>query len=77
MATCGYSVYVGGHCGSSTANPAVLECISLRSCKKNILGHLQAIDVHDAVLENEAQLLLVRAGKCLCLSRSISYQTGN
>jgi hypothetical protein len=63
MATCGYSVYVGGPCGASFSNPADLECLLIENCKKNIKGHLRALDVRDSTLKTESELLLVRAGK--------------
>ena len=65
MATCGYSTFVGGTCGSSVANPAVVKCIALESCVKDIKAHLKSYDVRDASLQNEAQLLLARAGNQL------------
>ena len=65
MATCGYSTYVGGSCGSSAVNPAVVQCVPLSSCGKDIKVHLKALDVRDATLQTEAQLLLARAGKQL------------
>ena len=65
MATCGYSTLVGGTCGSSAANPALVRCIALESCVKDIKAHLKSYDVRDASLQNEAQLLLARAGNQL------------
>ena len=63
MASCGYSAYVDGLCGSSTVNAMVLPCVPLESCQKDVKVHLKALDVRDATLQTEAQLLLARAGK--------------
>ena len=66
MATYGYSTLVGGTCGSSAAlESCVKHCIALESCVKDIKAHLKSYDVRDASLQNEAQLLLARAGNQL------------
>ena len=38
---------------------------NVRKCDKDIRGHLKAIGVSDSSLD-EARLLLVRAGQCIC-----------
>ena len=65
MATCGYSTFVNATYGLSAANPAVVKCMALESCVKDIKAHLKSYDVRDASLQNEAQLLLARAGNQL------------
>ena len=75
MATCNYSAYVAGSCGSSTANATVLQCVPLESCQKDVRVHLKAIEVRDAVLQTEAQLLLARADKPLCENMSLQVLT--
>ena len=65
MATCNYLAYVGASCGSSTVNATVLQCVPLENCQKDVRVHLRALEVRDAVLQTEAQLLLARAGKPL------------
>ena len=62
MTTCGYSTFVGGTCSSSAANPAVVRSIALESCVKDRKELLKSYDIRDASLQNEAQLLLARAG---------------
>ena len=62
MATCGYSSYVGGSCGPSPVNPDNVQCVPVGSCCRDIKAHLKALDVRDASLKTEAQLLLARAG---------------
>ena len=63
MASCGYSTFVDGTCGSSAAG--VVKCIAIESCGKDIKEHLKTYDVRDTSLQNEAQLLLARAGNQL------------
>ena len=63
MAVCGFSVYTSGPCGSSMNNPASVECITISKCNKDIRGHLRALNISDATLKTEAQLILLRAGK--------------
>jgi len=63
MAACGFASYAGGPCGSSSNNPANVECIPLSRCEKDISGHLRALDIWDATLMTEAQLILTRVGK--------------
>ena len=46
----------------------VLPCVPLESCQKDVKVHLKALDVRDATLQTEAQLLLARAGKPLLKS---------
>ena len=62
MATCGYSSYVGGTCGSSTQNDKNMQCVLLSDCRGDVSVHLKALHVWDASLKTEAQLLLARAG---------------
>ena len=40
MALCGYSSFIDGARGTSTESPANFECVMIRQCTKDILGHL-------------------------------------
>ncbi|KXJ11458.1 hypothetical protein AC249_AIPGENE89 [Exaiptasia diaphana] len=63
MASCNYSSHVGGSvCGISSTNPANSVCVLLEECKKDIKSHLKNLNCHDALLKNEKDLLLARAG---------------
>ena len=62
MATCGYSSYVGGPCGSSSQNLTNVQCVLLGNCEKEVKVHLKSLKVRDASLNSESQLLLARAG---------------
>ena len=63
MASCGYSFFVGGSCGSSSSNPANTTCITIENCKKDVKSHLKCFNCYDSALKTEAELLLARAGK--------------
>ncbi|KAK3734699.1 hypothetical protein QZH41_011291, partial [Actinostola sp. cb2023] len=43
-------------------NPANVECIPLSRCEKDIRGHPRALDIWDATLMTETQLILTRVG---------------
>ena len=58
MATCGYSSYVGGPCGSSNQNHKNVQCVPLSDCQWDVSLHLKALNVWDSSLKTEAQLLL-------------------
>ena len=62
MATCGYSSYVRGPCGSSIQNHKNVQCVLLSDCQGDASLHLKALNVWDSSLKTEAQLLLARAG---------------
>ena len=62
MVTCGYSLYVGGPCGSSIQNHTNVQCVLLSDCQGDVSVHLKALNVWDASLKTQAQLLLARAG---------------
>ena len=62
MATCGYSSYVGGPCGSSIQNHTNVQCVLLSDFQGDVSVHLKALNVWDASLKIEAQLILARAG---------------
>ena len=65
MATCGYSRFVSGQWGSSRDYPDDLSCLTIENFQRKIKGHLNFLDIRDANLKTEAQLLLARAGmKC-------------
>jgi hypothetical protein len=62
MANCSYSRFVSGHCGSSRDYPEDLSCLTIEKCQRDIKGHLKLLEVRDATLNTEAQLLLALAG---------------
>ena len=62
MATCGYSSYIGGPCGSSIQHHTNMQCALLSDCQGGVRVNLKALNVWDASLKTEAQLLLARAG---------------
>ncbi|CAH3018743.1 unnamed protein product [Porites evermanni] len=62
MATCGYSTYVGGSCGSSFQNPSNVQCVPLGDCQKEVKAHIKSLNVRDRSIKTESQLLLARAG---------------
>jgi len=68
MATCSFSEFAGGSCGSSSGNPANILCLTIGKCNKDITGHLKSYKVRDSALDTEARLLLARAGNYCCLS---------
>ena len=39
MATCGYSRFVSGQCGSSRDYPNDLSCLTIENCQQKIKGH--------------------------------------
>ena len=65
MASCSYSSLLENDstsCGAKWKNPEDFQCIALKDCSRDVLSHLRAYKlVHDMV-QNEVQLLLVRAG---------------
>ena len=64
MASCAFAQLAGGPCGPSAHNPALVECVVLGNCDKDIQGHLIAYRVYgDHMLDSEATLVLARAGK--------------
>ena len=63
-AVCKYSALVGGVCGSSSENPANVECVTIAQCTKDVQGHLTYCRLSDhAGADNKSKLLLARAGK--------------
>ncbi|KAK3739296.1 hypothetical protein QZH41_019548 [Actinostola sp. cb2023] len=62
MAVCSYSAYVKGSCGSSKDKPDSVLCVTLANCRRPIKAHLKLLNVRDATLASESQLLLARAG---------------
>ena len=62
MASCTYSTFVGGLCGTSSSNPADAACVTIERCAKDIKAHLKFFDCFDFSLKTEADLLLARAG---------------
>ena len=43
MASCGYSEFVGGICGSSSDNPANVQCVTIENYNRNIKAHLKKL----------------------------------
>ena len=64
MPSC-FATLVGGSCGSSTDNPANVQCVAVGSCTKSIQGHLRNFRVFggSAALDCESKLMISRAGK--------------
>ena len=62
MATCTFPEFVGSSCGSSSGNPANVQCVTIGKCDKDMKGHLLSCKVRDSALDTEARLLLARAG---------------
>ena len=62
MATFNFAEFVGGSCGSSSGNPANVQCVTTGKCDKDIKGHLKSCKVRDSALDTGARLLLSRAG---------------
>ena len=64
MALCGYSSFIDGARGTSTESSANFECVTIRQCTKDILGHLAFCKVNiDVGVDCESKLQLARAGK--------------
>ena len=49
-------------CGSNWKNPVDVSCVTLRDCNLDFASHMTSCKVADDRIENEAQLLLSRAG---------------
>ena len=68
MALCSYSTSLsnGTPCGQSSDYPGQLECVALKDCTKDIIGHLASFKLSsDEGVGTEMKLLLARAGKYL------------
>ena len=69
MASCSYSSILKEKssfpCRSNWKNPEDISCVTLRDCNLDVASHLTACKVADDRIENEAQLLLARAGTVL------------
>ena len=64
MASCGYSLLVGGPCGPSSFNPANAECVAIGECSKDVYNHLVYCKISDDIaVDSESNLLLTRAGR--------------
>ena len=64
MASCGYSLLVGGPCGPSPFNPVNAECVAIGECSKDFYNHLVYCKISDDIaVDSETQLLLTRAGR--------------
>jgi hypothetical protein len=63
MTSCGFKSLVGSPCGSSKYQKHSSESTILLKCTKDIKGHLKRLNTYGSDLENEAVLILARAGK--------------
>ena len=63
MTSCGFKSLVGCPCGSSKYQKHSSESTILLKCTKDIKGHLRRLNTYGSDLENEAALILARAGK--------------
>ena len=59
LVKCGFSRFTEDSCGHTIASS---ECISLSRCSRDIKPHLRGLNVIDASLRSEIQLLWARAG---------------
>ena len=70
MALCSYITLLGKVtlCGQSSDYPGQLECVTLKDCTKDVIGHLSVFGLSaDEGLRTEVRLLLARAGKYLSI----------
>ena len=67
MASCGYSLLVGGPCGPSSFNPANAGCVAIGECSKDVYNHLVYCKISDdiAVTVNLNYYLLEQVGEIL------------
>ena len=64
IASCGYSLLVGGPCGPSSFKPANAECVAIGECSKEVCNHLVYCKISDDIaVDSESKLLLTRAGR--------------
>ena len=64
MASCGYSLLVGGPCGPSSFNPSNAECVAIGECSNDVYNHLVYCKISDDIaVDSESKLLLTRAGR--------------
>ena len=74
MASCGYSLLVGGPCGPSSFNPANAECVAIGECSKDVYNHLVYCKISDDIaVDSESKLLLTQAS---VVSREKVYEPG-
>jgi len=53
-------------CVQSSDYPGQLECVALKNCTKDVIGHLESFKLsNDEGVGTEMKLLLARAGKYL------------
>ena len=68
MALCSYSTLLSNAttCGQSSDYPGQLECVALKDCTKDVIGHLASFKLsNDEGVGTEMKLLLARAGEHL------------
>lgn len=64
MTQCSFSATCGA-CGPSVDDPGNVTFTAINVCQRNIKQHLRSLNVYDATLNSEAQLIFARAGKTL------------
>ena len=62
MVKCGFSSFAGGECSSSADYAKEKCCVFIENCQRDVRGHLKSINVRDATIKTEGQLILARAG---------------
>ena len=65
MALCSYSTLLSNAtlCGQSSDYPGQLECVALKDCAKDVIGHFTSFKLsNDEGVGTEMKLLLARAG---------------
>ena len=65
MASCGYSLLVGGPCGPSSFNLNNAECVAISECSKDVYNHLVYCKISDDIaVDSDSKLyLLEQAGR--------------
>jgi len=73
VALCSYSTLLsnGTPCGQSSDYPGQLECVALKDCTKDVIGHLASFKLsNDEGVGTEMKLLLARAGMYLSKTKT-------
>ena len=68
MGLCSYSTLLSNAtpCGQPSDYPGQLECVALKDCAKDVIGHLTSFKLsNDEGVGTEMKLLLARAGEYL------------
>ena len=64
VASCGYSLLVGGPCGPSSFNPVNAQSVAIGEGSKDVYNHLVYCKISDDIaVDSESRLLLTRTGR--------------